>query len=134
MEKNPYQPPAAGNLAPAGLTGSNAGLVRPLYDVKGWLKLLGVLNIIIGVIYCITIIGAIFGWIPLLLGIKANKSSNELREGFETSDESKVQSAIRNLATCIKMVGILTLIALIINVIVLIAQLGALFMTGMPPQ
>jgi hypothetical protein len=91
-----------------------------LYDVSGWLKFLGILNIVAGVIYCCTIFGAVFGWIPIWIGVLLNNAGNSLRAGYGGRNAGAVHFGIDRLALAIKIIGILTLIGLIINVLVIV--------------
>ena len=65
MSDNPYNSPAPSPDSPfaKGGSGLDFSSVAPLCHAAGWLKFLGILNIILGVIYCLTIIGLIIGWL-----------------------------------------------------------------------
>ena len=105
--------------------------VYPICAVSGWLKFLGILNIIVGIIYCITIIGAIVGWIPLWIGILSTRAGGALREGYDTSHPQSVQDGLGRLALIIKIFGVLTIIGLAINVIYIFIIIAALAAGGL---
>ena len=69
-QNNPYQmpEPGTGDNSPQQ---PNAGpqLLAPLYAVKGWIKFLSVMFIINGAFQCLSIIGAVIGWIPIWIGV-----------------------------------------------------------------
>ena len=44
----------------------------PIYQSRGWMKLIGVLLIIGGVLYTLTIIGIIIAWLPIWMGVTTN--------------------------------------------------------------
>jgi fatty acid desaturase len=44
-------------------------IAQPIFEAKGWMKFLGVLMIICGVLTACTIIGIIFAWPPIWLGV-----------------------------------------------------------------
>ena len=102
--------------------------VAPLYHVKGWLKLIGWVNIVVGAIYCLTIIYAIIGWLPVWIGILCNKASANLEAGYQNRNSAQLQEATSNIATIIKIVGVLTVINLVMIglaiVIVLVLLVG----------
>ena len=107
--------------------------IYPLVSAKGWLKFVGTLNIIVGVIYCITIIGAIFGWLPIWLGVVCNRAGNCLGDGYRQQSGMIIREVARKLGTAITIVGVLALIGLIINVLyifVLIIMLVVGAMSG----
>jgi hypothetical protein len=122
VSDNPYASPFAG-AAGTPISDSKAQLdfasVRPLCDVAGWLKFLGIVNIIVGVIYCITIIGAIFGWLPLWIGVLLKNASNELGQGYRLRSEDGIRIGMEKLGLAIKIIGVLTVIGLAINVLYL---------------
>ena len=114
MSNNPYVSPVGptGSAPSKGDDSLDFHSVAPLYNVAGWLKLLGILNIIGGVIYCLTIIGAVIGWLPLWIGISLNNASNSLRRGYEQRRAGGVRQGMEQLALAIKIFGILALIAI----------------------
>ena len=87
--------------------------VYPLVSAKGWLKFVGTLSIVVGIIYCITIIGAIIGWLPIWLGVVCNKASNCLGDGYRQQSGTIIREGTRKLGTAITIVGVLALIWLI---------------------
>jgi len=96
------------------------------------LKFLGILNIIAGVLYCLTIVGAVVGWIPIWIGVSLNNAGTSLRAGYDGRNEMAMRMGMDKLALAIKIFGILTLIGLIINVLVLVAYVlfAVLFFAG----
>ena len=121
-DKNPYTPSefGGGNLKSAGAySGANDAVVAamPLHRAKFWLKLLGIFNVVIGALYCVTIIGAIVGWLPLWIGILLNKAASNLETGVRNNSSGAIQNALSNLATVITFAGVLCLIQLVIFVL-----------------
>jgi len=118
VSDNPYASPFEGTTGtPISVSKAQLdfGSVRPLCNVSGWLKFLGIVYIILGVIYCITIIGAIVGWLPIWIGALLNGASNELSHGYRLSNERAIRIGMEKLALTVKIVGVLTLIGLVIN-------------------
>jgi hypothetical protein len=111
MEPNPYSSPfaASGATGPQA-TPANLNVVLPLYRVKGWLKFLGILNIIAGAFYCITIIGAIIGWLPLWIGVLLYKAAQALQGGVESGDTNQATEGTQKLSTVIVIMGVLAAI------------------------
>lgn len=123
MSDNPYTSPHAtpGSPVTKGAAGLDYATVASLCNVSGWLKFLGILNIVLGVIYCLTIVGAIFGWLPIWIGILLNNASTSLRAGYDGRNEHAVRDGIDKVALTFKIIGILTLIGLIIQVLAVVA-------------
>lgn len=123
MSDNPYATPPAtpGSFPSKGPLGLDYSTVAALCNVSGWLKFLGILNIVAGIIYCLTIVGAVFGWIPIWIGVLLNNASASLRAGYDGRNEMAMRVGMDKLALAIKIIGILTLIGLIINLLVVVA-------------
>ncbi|MBL8892688.1 MAG: DUF5362 domain-containing protein [Planctomycetaceae bacterium] len=117
MNQNPYKAPQYHPM-------------EPLHAVAPWLAFLGWVCIIAGVIYCLTIIGLIIGWLPIWMGILLKGASERLKLGFQSGNEAELYAASKNLGTYFIILGILTLIAMIINLlyigVVVMAVVGVL--------
>ena len=84
----------------------------PLFLAKGWLKLLGVLSIIGGVIAAMTVIGIIVCWLPIWMGVLLFKAGNSLEEAHYSGDKAKLTYSFTQLKTYFTINGVLTLICL----------------------
>lgn len=89
------------------------------------MKLVGIINIVAGVLYCLTIVGLIVGWIPLWIGICMNRASNQIGDGFTIGNDQLTHQGVDSLATAIKILGVILLIGIVINV----AMLGIMLLT-----
>ncbi len=101
-------------------------LAEPLYRVRGWMKFLGVLFIINGVLQALTIVGLIWLWMGLLL----NGASNAVREAYEKDREAPLALAQQKLRTFFKVMGIYAIVMLaLVPIVVLVLLLfgGAMF-------
>lgn len=88
--------------------------VWPLIEARGWLKFLGWFNIILGAIYCVSIVGAIVGWLPLWLGILAKGAGDKLEAALPGQDLNALYYATKDLKTIITIIGVLTILWLIL--------------------
>ncbi len=101
----------------------------PLYESKGWIKFLGVIFIIYGIISILTIVGALIGWLPLWIGIVLNKAAKAADSAHVTGSADTLREALLKLKTFFTIYGVLVLIGLILIVIwgfVMLATGGAL--------
>ena len=136
MSDNPYSIPASDISSSTGIPQSQGDwqyVVGPLQDVAGWTRFLGIVLIIIGVLYCITIFGAIIGWLPIWLGILLLKSGDNVKTGIAGA----TQLGISQLSKAIKIAGVaacvfLCFMALYI-VFVIIAIAVGLSTAAVPP-
>ena len=96
---------------------SMQGLVQyishPLYKCKGWMKLLGVLYIITGVIQAITIFGIIFAWLPIWIGVLLFQSATAAEEAYYNGNEYELVKSLTKLKTFFIIFGILALLSII---------------------
>ncbi|MEW6071105.1 MAG: DUF5362 domain-containing protein [Planctomycetota bacterium] len=104
-------------------------VAEPMERAQGWLKFLGILCIIGGVLYCLTIVGAIVGWIPIWMGVLLNKASNGIGEGFDRRRPEEIRQAFDRLRLAIKIYGILAIVG--IGLMILCLAVEVVFLAGM---
>ena len=113
---SPYSSPVSKKSGPA----ISGNVMQPLYDARNMIKIFGWVMFIGGILQCITIIYALVGWIPLIMGWKIKSAGEALTLGFETGDKRQLRLAAENLATYFKIMGILTIIWLVMMGLVLV--------------
>ena len=86
----------------------------PLYQVKGWIKFIGVVLLVAGIIYAITIIGLIVAWLPIWLGVLLIQVSNRINDAHLADQERSLWDVLWKLKTFFKVLGMATLIYLIL--------------------
>jgi len=106
----PTSGPFASPLKPA--TGSG-GNIEPLYENRTWIRILAWLLIICGVICCLTIVGAIIGWVYIWMGLCLKGAADSIEYSFESGVAAHATEAFTKLGTFFKIVGIMILISLI---------------------
>ncbi len=89
-----------------------ANIMRPLSDAAGWMKLIGTLGIIYGVLMGLTIVGLIVAWLPIWMGILLRGSAQEAQAAYASGDEVAAVTATSKLQTIFKVQGVLILIGL----------------------
>lgn len=125
MTDNPYSTPAHGTFSHQPAAGDNVSwqpVLQPLQEVAGWSKFLGIMLIIIGVLYCLSIVGIIIGWLPIWLGVLMLKSS----ENVKSSAANQAVEGVRQLSSAIKIAGIAAVVFLgfmLIYIVFVIAML-----------
>lgn len=127
MSDNPYSTPASETPARQSEqhgTESWRSVIGPLEEVAGWSRFLGITLIVIGAFYCITIVGAIVGWVPIWLGILMLKSGDNLRSG--TIDGSS--EGIRQLSKAIKISGVAACVFLVFMLLYFLFIIMVLFL------
>ena len=107
----------------------------PLYESKGWMKFNGILYIINGVFAALTIVGILFAWIPIWMGVVLYKAGSEVEIAEQTGSRYSMIESLKNLKTFFTIMGVLNLIGIIIIVgsicvIVIMALSGVYFWEG----
>lgn len=94
---------------------------------KGWLKFLGVLSIISGILTAITIVGILFAWLPIWMGVLLFQAGSRADTAALTKDSSQLVPMMDKLRVYFMIQGVLILIMLVALVIGFITTGGALF-------
>jgi hypothetical protein len=84
----------------------------PLFQVKGWLKLLGVVMIVQGILTAFTIIGIIFAWLPIWLGVLLFQAASATEAAQASGDRLQLMSSLNKLKMYFIINGVLMLISL----------------------
>ena len=92
-------------------------VTQPLHGVLMWIKLVAWISIVTGVLQCLTIIGAVVGWIPIWIGTLVLRSAKGLEEGFANRSTAALRDRTEAMAKAIKLYGILMLIGLGLTVL-----------------
>lgn len=80
---------------------------------KGWLKFLGVLSIIGGVLSALTIVGILVAWLPIWMGVLLFQAGSQADAMATTQDPNRLVVMLNKLRTYFVIQGVLALIALI---------------------
>ncbi|MCE2425728.1 MAG: hypothetical protein J4F45_11640 [Pseudomonadales bacterium] len=99
----------------------------PLYQAKGWIRFLGVMMIVVGALYAITIIGLLFAWLPIWLGVLLFQASSRIEHAYEGGGALSFMESLQKLKTYFIVNGVVVLVSLILAVlVVVVALLGGL--------
>jgi hypothetical protein len=116
-----------GFTPPAG--GGEQQLVKemsaPLFAAKGWMKFLGVLMIIYGVILAITIVGLIICWLPIWIGIILFRAATAAEMAHVSGSKQEFYTALSKLKTYFTIYGVLALVGIVVTIIALITGVFA---------
>lgn len=92
-------------------------LSTPLYNAKGWLKLLGVMMCVYGVITAFTIVGLIVAWLPIWVGVLLFQTAGTIETAHDAEDETAFLATMGKLKTYFTIMGVLTLVGLAFGVL-----------------
>lgn len=103
-------------------------------SMKGWLKFLGILSIIGGIFYALTLVGIVFAWLPIWLGVILNQAGSKAGEYVERGDSASLNAFLTKLRTYFTITGILVIVSFALGLIsgIIALALGALGAASLP--
>jgi len=104
----------------------------PLADGAGWMKFLGVLSILAGASQMLSLVGILWGWLPLWMGILLYQAAGEAETARLSGDQYALASALGKVKTYFMINGILTLLGMLFACIMMCVML-VLPMLGVIP-
>lgn len=96
-------------------------------NMVGWLKFLGIMNIILGVMIALSIVGIIIAWIWIWLGVLLFQAGNQITEARISRNYYHLVTMMQKFKMYFMIQGILLLISLIFGVIGVLSFGAALF-------
>jgi type II secretory pathway pseudopilin PulG len=97
---------------------------RRLYDARGWLKFLAVISIIGGAISILSIIGILFAWLPIWMGVVLWKAAIGIEQAGRDGDTDALATGLSKLATYFKINAIATLVPVVIVPVLILAAIA----------
>ena len=101
-------------------------LINEVKGMKGWLKFLGILTIIGGALYALTLVGIIIAWLPIWIGIILLQAGNS---GDQFISSGTVEDLRKHLAK-LRMYFVITGIVMIISLAFFVIFFIVLLITG----
>lgn len=92
----------------------------PIYQARGWMKFLGVMFIIGGVLYALTIVGIIIAWLPIWLGVILFQAGNASEKAYFNGDKLSLLKSLSQVKQYFTIMGIMTLIGIALSLIMMI--------------
>jgi hypothetical protein len=87
-------------------------LSAPVYQARGWLKFLGVLSIISGVGAVLSIVGILFAWLPIWMGVLMFQAGSSIDSAGQFGDRFAFLRSLGSLKTYFVLQGVLTLLGI----------------------
>ena len=102
----------------------------PVFQARGWMKFIGILMIIIGVLYALTLVGIIIAWLPIWMGVVLYQAGSSTEQAYFSGDKFSLIKSLSQLKLYFTIMGIMTLIGIVFSVIAVIALLAGGFALG----
>jgi Family of unknown function (DUF5362) len=98
----------------------------PIHQSRGWLKLLGVVSILSGILMVFTILGIVIAWLPIWLGVLLYQSAELVDRAYTSGDERTLIASLSKLKLYFIISGIMSLIGVAFMMILMsLGMLGA---------
>ena len=102
-------------------------LSYPLFSSKTWVKLLGILMLVYGVLSALTIVGLIIAWLPIWLGVMLLQVASGVENAQLNGNKEPFLKAMKNLSTFFTIYGVMALIGIVLWVLIMVV----IFATGL---
>jgi hypothetical protein len=101
--------------------------------ITGWLKFLGIVNIISGAVTALSIWGIIIAWLPIWLGVLLFQASNRISSSRYTQNRAELVTMMDKLRLYFLIQGILIIVSVAL-VIIGVVVFGSLIMKYFNPS
>ncbi len=108
------QPP---NPAASGASSDIRVFASILAQNAGWIRFLGILSIIYGVVLCLSLIGAVIGWIPIWIGKMLMNAASSAQDAQSTGSRYEMTVALEKISKYLKTTAVLTLIGILVGLV-----------------
>ena len=133
---NPYAPaptpygPNGAAPPPAGMGGAlPPHIMVTVQSLQTWSKVFGIASIVFGAMYCLSLVGILIGWLPILMGIWVKNAGQELGTYATGGDVNALNSALGKLRNYFLVTGIGMMITCVMVLLVILFYL--LMLLGM---
>ncbi|HEY2622286.1 DUF5362 domain-containing protein [Dyella sp. Tek66A03] len=92
-------------------------LSQPLASGKGWMKFVGIVSIVHGVLIALSIIGIVIAWLPIWMGLLLMKSANAIERAQLSGDADALKESLAKLRTYFVVLGVLILVGIVISAV-----------------
>jgi hypothetical protein len=100
----------------------------PIYQSKGWLKLLGVVSILNGILAALTLIGIVFAWLPIWMGVLLYQAASAVERSQVSGETKALTQSLEKLKLYFTISGVMAVIGLAAAVLAMtFGALGAIF-------
>jgi hypothetical protein len=132
---NPYAPaptpygPYGAAPAPGGVGALPPHIMVTVQSLQTWSKVFGIASIVFGAMYCLSLVGILIGWLPILLGVWVKNAGQELGTYAMGGDVNALNSALGKLRNYFLVTGIGMMITCVMVLLVILFYL--LMLLGM---
>lgn len=118
----------AGRAQPGATCESWASLDE-LYKQMGWLKFIGIVNLVLGIVLSLPILSLVVTWVMIWVGLMAISAANQFKQGYEEHDKYFAMKGMEELSKLVRVVSILSVVSLGLGLLLLIIAALALVLS-----
>lgn len=89
-------------------------------EMAGWLKFVGIINIISGALTALSIVGIVIAWIPIWMGVLLFQSGSSAINARASQRTDELVNVVRKLKTYFIINGVLIIVAFAIAILALL--------------
>ena len=101
-------------------------LSLPLASGKGWIKFVGIVNIVLGVLQALSIVGILLAWIPIWMGALLLQAGGAVERAQMAGDEPALRLALDRLRVYFVIQGVLMVITIAFVALMFVLFFGML--------
>ena len=102
-------------------------LLQTSNSMTGWLKFLGIINIISGALTALSLWGIIIAWLPIWLGILLLQASQRISNARFSNNEGELVGMMEKLRLYFIIQGVLIIVSFAVGIIALVVFGGIIF-------
>ena len=129
-ELNPNQNPNPSPAPEPATAATSSSMSTNIPDLTKYMRLIGLLQMIGGVLYCLTIIGAIIGVPVYIMGKRLRESADAFTSYHASNSGRDLETAIERQTRAFFIQYVLAIIGLVIMAIYIVVMIGILVSGG----
>jgi len=95
--------------------------------MTGWLKFLGIVNVVYGALVALSLVGIIIAWLPIWLGILLLQASQRITNARFANSEGELVGMMEKIRMYFIIQGVLIIVSLAVGIISLVLFGGLFF-------
>ena len=103
--------------ASAVLSASDTQARKNAKGMTGWMKFIGIMTIIGGALNALSIVGILWAWIPIWLGVVLTQAGSKAGEYADKGDTASLEAMTGKLKSYFMLCGILMIVSIAVGII-----------------
>ena len=99
-------------------------LLMPVFDSKGWLKFMGVVLIMSGVLTALTLVGIIIAWLYIWLGVLLWQAGDRANQAATLREPVMLEQYLQKIKTIVVIAGVTTAASIVLSIFTLVITIA----------